>query len=211
MRWWERLPGAGQATAVAEAAVLVSKLVDDGVDDTDAIAQLRAVRGSRQALQALAVLIAESLDKGYPYTRMYRLLRAAADDSLTDPTEQEAATEAGERRLWAQPFAVSFAELAEQVPALPELEQRARRDPESFIRDLSFRESGLIGGTLPRNPRDRQMRVLMGIDKAVKRAIGPDSGQADPVLRSVAAERAAQFHLREVAGIDPRSWRRSSG
>src|SRR4051794_25328428 len=98
MRWWERLPGAGQATAVGEAALLASRLVEDGGDDDDAIAQLRAVRGGRQALQALALLTARSLDKGYPYTRMYRLLRAAADDPLTDPTEREAATEAGERR-----------------------------------------------------------------------------------------------------------------
>jgi hypothetical protein len=211
MRWWERLPRAARSTAVAEAGVLASKLVEDGVDDAEAIEQLRAVRGGRQALEDLGPLIARSLAKGYPYTRIYRLLRAAADDPLAAPIDRESAAEAEQRRLWTQPFAVSFAELAERVPALAELEQRAQRDPESFIRDLPFRESGLIGGTPPRKPRDRQVRVLMGIDKAVKRSLGPDSGLTDPVLRSDAAVRAAQCYLREAAGIDPSTWRRSAG
>src|SRR3954454_5575011 len=147
MRWWERLPGAGRSTAVGEAGVLASKLVEEGGDDAEAIEQLRAVRGGRQALEDLAPLIVRSLDKGYPYTRIYRLLRAAADDPLAAPTDREAAAEAEQRRLWTQPSVVSFAELAERVPALAELEQRAQQDPESFIRDLSFRESGMIGGT----------------------------------------------------------------
>jgi hypothetical protein len=94
------------------------------------------------------------------------------------------------------------------VPALQDLEQRAQSDPDSFLRELSFRESGMIGRTPPRNPQDRQIRIVMGMDKAVKRLLGPSSGLSDPVLASPAAERAAAFHLQQAGGIDPLQWTR---
>src|SRR5829696_5258519 len=98
--------------------------------------------GGLQALQDAVQAMAKNADGGYPASRQYRLLCAAAGEQVPAPTPEEAAVEERQRQLWVQPFAVSFLQLAEQVPALADVEERAQRDPESFIRDLSFRESG---------------------------------------------------------------------
>ncbi|MGY1602464.1 hypothetical protein [Geodermatophilus sp. SYSU D00815] len=182
-------------------------MVEQGVDEDEAVAGLRAVCGP-QALQDAAQLTAHRAGRGYPASREHRLLRAAAGDPLPAPTAEEMAVEARQRQLWEEPFDWSFRLLAEQVPGLRDLELRARTDADSFLRELSFRESGMIGRTPPRNPRDRQMRSVWGMDKAVKRLLGPDSGLPDPVLASPAAERAAAFYLRQAAGIDLRQWRK---
>jgi hypothetical protein len=50
------------------------------------------------------------------------------------------------------------------------------------------------------------MRIVIGMDKAVKRLLGPNSGLSDPVLASPAAVHAATRHLWQVAGIDPLQW-----
>jgi hypothetical protein len=203
MTRWRRTPVAGQVSAAGEAAALAASLVNGGASDAAVLEQLRTVRGGPRALQDAAIVMGRHAAHGYPATRIYRLLRAAADDPVHVPTDEEAAVEATQRQLWEQPVRDSFHLLAEQVAELRQLEQRARDHPESFLRELTARESGVIGGTPPGNPHDRQVGVRMGIDKAVKRLVGPDSGLADPVLSSAAAERAARSHLREVAGIDP--------
>jgi hypothetical protein len=212
MGWWQRLRGFRAAvTSGATATVLASSLVKQDVEDAEAVAQLRALGAGQQTLRDAAGLMARSAKHGYPYSRIHRLLRAAADEPLPAPTEQQATVEARQRQLWMQPFAASFRELAQQVPALEELERRAQDDRDSFMRDLSLRESGLIGAIPPRKQRDREIRVLVGIHKEVKRLVGPQSGVTDPVLSSIAAARAACMHLRETAGIDPRTWSSHGG
>lgn len=109
-----------------------------------------------------------------------------------------------QRQLWEQPFSTSFRQLAEPVPALQELDERIRRDPDSLLSELTFRDTGRIGGPPPvAGSREGRALILVAIQKAVKRLVGPDSGLADPVLASAAAERAAFGHLREAAGIGP--------
>src|SRR3954469_18836587 len=104
MPWWRWLPGGERAVAPAQAVVLAHKLVGQGVDDAEAVAQLRAVPGGRQALAAAAGVTAPNVHEGYPYTRIYRLRRAAADEPLPEPTIEEAAIEARQRQLWEPPF-----------------------------------------------------------------------------------------------------------
>jgi hypothetical protein len=90
------------------------------------------------------------------------------------------------------------------------LEERVRSDPASFLRGLTFRDTGRIGGpALHADTRDGQAQILVAIHKAVKRLVGPNSGSSDPVLGSAAAERAAWQYLLGLTGIDPRSWHRS--
>lgn len=206
MAWWDRVRA--RATSVAEAALLVNHLVEQGADDAEAVGRLRTMSGGPQALRDAAQLLAEKADSGYPAAREYRLLRAAAGDPVPELTAEEQATEARQRQLWQQPLEVSFRQLAQQVPALEDLEQRARSDPDSFLRELSFRESGMVGRTPPRKLGDRESRIVWGMEKAVKRLLGPSSGLSDPVLASPAAERAAAFYLRQAAGIDPQKWRK---
>lgn len=206
MAWWDRLRE--RATAVAEAGLLVHQLVEQGADEAEAVAALRTVSGGSQALRDAAHLVAEKAGSGYPVSREYRLLRAAAGDPVPDLTAEAEAAESRQRQVWEQPFDVSFRQLAQQVPALKDLEQRAQSEPGSFLRKLSFRESGMMGRTPPRKLRDRQVRIVLGIEKAVKRLLGPGSGLPDPVLASSGAERAAVFHLRQAAGIDLQQWRK---
>ncbi len=205
MSWWRQVRE--RATAGAEAVLLAHQLVEQGVDEAEAVARLRAVRGGLPALHHAAEVMAKNADSGYPASEEYRLLRGAAGDRLPAPTAEVAAAEARQRQLREQPSDLSFQQLAEQVPGLLDLERRAVSEPDSFLRELTFRESGMIGRTPPRNPRDRQIRVVMGIDKAVRRLLGPSSGLSDPVLASPAAMQAAVSHLRQAAGIDPRQWR----
>ena len=139
---------------------------------------------------------------------MHRLLRAAADDPLPAPTSEQAAVEARQRQLWEFPSTESFRRLAEQVPALLELEERARSDPAAFLHGLTFRDTGRIGGPPPgADTREGQALILVVLQKSVRRLVGPQSGRPDPVLASAAAERAAWQHLRRATGIDLRAWR----
>jgi hypothetical protein len=208
MAWWQRAPLIRHASAVAEVATRANMLVDEGVDDAEAVAQLRAMGRGPEPLQEAAQLMGRQINRGYPNTRVQRLLRAAAGDPLPALTDAQAAVKDQERRLWEQPFSVSFRQLTAQVPALEGLEDRLRSDPGSFLRGVTFRDTGRIGGPLPRaDSREGQLLILRAIEKAVQRLVGPKSGLSDPVLASAAASRAATQHLREVAGIDPRSWR----
>jgi hypothetical protein len=208
MPWWQRVPGIGRATAAAKAGVFVSRLVDEGLNDAEVVARLRTVRGDRQALQDVARVMAQRVNSGYPSSRIYRLLRAAADDPVPALTDAETAVESRQQQLWNQPFDVSFRQLAEQVPELRKLERSVRTDPGSFLRGLTFRDTGRIGGPPSRADRqDGQMLILRALQKAIRRLVGPRSGLADPVLASAAAERAVWHYLREASGIDPRTWR----
>lgn len=73
---------------------------------------------------------------------------------------------------------------------------------------LTFRDTGRIDGPPPGAAhQDGQALILVTLQKAVRRLVGPRSGLSDPVLASEAAERAAWHYLREASGIDPRTGR----
>lgn len=208
MSWWQRLPGVGRALAASHAAALAYQLVDQRLDDAEAVTRLRATSDGQRALLEAAQLSADIVFHGYPDSRIYRLLRAAAGQPVAALTEAEVAVEARQRQLWEQPVDVSFRELAEQVPELRELERRIRDDPGSFGHGLTFRDTGRIGGPPPPvDTQDGQVTILVELQKAIRRMVGPRSGLTDPVLASGAAERAVQLHLQDATGIDPRSWR----
>jgi hypothetical protein len=182
---------------------LASTLVQQDVRDDEAVVRLSAVPGGREALQETARYVGGLLTNGYPATRIHRLLLAAVDQPVPALTEQEACVESRQRQLSEQPPSVTFGQLAEQVPALRELEQRARTDPKSFLRELSPLEH-LLGG--PGGQAAQQFRITVGMKKAVQRLVGPSAGLSDPVLSSPAAVSSANRYLWRVAGIDPRSW-----
>ena len=173
------------------------------VPDDEAVARLRAMNGGRAALREAAGFVARTVKSGYPATRIHRLLLTAADEPVAAPTAAEAAAEDRQRQLAEQPFSVSFQQLAEQVAGLRELEELARTAPESFLRELSRLER-LLGGRAA--PGAQQFRTTLGMQKAVRRLVGPSSGLSDPILSSSSAERAVTRYLWQVAEIDPRKW-----
>lgn len=196
----------GLSAEAAEAFVLASRLAGADVDDNEAAGRLRAVPGGRDALQETARYVAAQLRHGYPATRIHRLLLTAVGEPVPVPPEEELAVEDGQRQLSKQPWSVTFQQLAEHVPALRDLERRARTDPKSFLRELSPLEH-LLGG---RGARAQQFRITVGMKKAAQRLVGPSAGLSDPVLSSPSAVVSIDRYLWEVAGIDPRSWRRST-
>jgi hypothetical protein len=205
-----RVPGfppAHEVRAASNAVALAHSLIDEGFDDAEAVARLREAPGGRIALERAARMVTLlNQPDTYPHSRVYRWLRAAAGEAVPAPTADEMETETEQRELREQPFPLSFGQLAGQVPALRDLERRARSDPESFLREASVRE-WTIGRRPPRSPHDREIRIYVGMSKAVDRLLGPKSGLADPVLARPSAVRAAVNHLRDLAGIDPMQWR----
>jgi hypothetical protein len=197
MPWRRWVPSGERTMAAARASALAHELVAQGVEDAEAVVQLRAVPGGRRVLVEVAAVNTRFLYQGYPYTRIHRLLRVAAGDPLLQPTDEEAAIEARQRQMWEPPFDDSFRQLAGRVPALLELEERASSDPASFLRGLKFHDTGRIGGPpLRADSREGQAQILAALHKAVRRLVGPRSGLSDPVLGSAAAERAAWQYLR---------------
>jgi hypothetical protein len=138
---------------------------------------------------------------------MHRLLLAAADEPVASPTAAEAAAEERQRQMVQEPYSVSFQQLAEQVPGLRDLEELARTAPQGFLRELSTLER-LLGGR--RAPAAQQFRITLGMQKAVRRLVGPSSGLSDPILASSSAVSAVTRHLWQVAEIDPSTWGPSS-
>ena len=136
-------------------------------------------------------MISRHVSNGYPATRIYRLLRAAADEPVPTLTPEERAVKNRQPQLSERPFSVTFQQLALQVPALRDLEQRARTHPESFMRELSPLER-LLGGP---GARARQFRITVGMRKAVQRLVGPSSGVSDPVASSPAAVSSVDRYL----------------
>lgn len=203
MAWWQRVPIIRRVTAVGEAGALAHALIRQGVDDAEAVSRLRAVRGGRRALHDAARVAVGDLHTGYPVTRIYRLLRTAAEEPVPELTLRESEIEHRQRQLWEQPFSVSFNQLADEVPELRELERRAQRETISFLRGRTSEDSPLSAEAPSLDDRAIRARVVSGIDQAVKRLLGPTSGRSDPVLSSAAATRAAYHHLRETAGIGP--------
>jgi hypothetical protein len=200
-RWRRRIRESLDARIGANATVTAVRLMQEGASDEEVVAGLRAIPGGQDELAAVAGVMAKSVDKGYPFNRLHRVLSEAAGLPMPATTAEERLAEAEQRKLRDQPSAVSFEQLATQLPALRRLEVQARNDPESFVRELTFRESGMIGKTLPRNQRDRELRIAMGIDKAVSALIGPGSSAVDSVAKSDAAASAVSAHLQQVAGI----------
>jgi hypothetical protein len=193
------------------AITLAGTLVRQKVDDDAVVTQLRDVGGGSPALQEAAAIMARPAAAGYPHSRVHRLLLIAAGRPRAPLTSEEQETEAAQRLMWEQPPPVSFRRLAGLVPALAELERKLSSDADRFLRDLPFRESGLIGGTPPRDAQDRETLLISAVYTAVKRLLGPASGSSDPLLSSAAAERAARLHLWQVAGVDPTSKRPPRG
>ena len=76
--WWQPVPSVRRASAGAKAVDLAHKLVEQGVDDVEAVARLREVEGGQRALQDAVRVIAQHADSGYPNSRIRRLLGAAA-------------------------------------------------------------------------------------------------------------------------------------
>ena len=147
-------------------------------------------------------MIGRHVSNGYPATRIHRLLRAAADEPVPALTPEERAVENRQRQLSEQPFAVTFQQLAQPVPALRDLEERARTHPKSFLRELSPLER-LLGGP---GARARQFWITVGMRKAVQPLVGPSSGVSYPVFSSPAAVNSVDRYLWQIAGIDPHSW-----
>jgi hypothetical protein len=193
--------------AVGEAVVLAFELVGGGVEEAEAMTRLRALPGGRAALQDAAQMQARNANKGYPYGPVYRLLRASSGEPVSPPNSAEMAAEARQRQLLLQPLSTSFGELAEQVPALRELEQRAREAPAGLMHDLSAADIGMSGGTIPHaETHAGQVLILRALNQAVRQVVGPHSVQSDPVLVSGAARNVAFHYLLRLTGIDPQSW-----
>jgi hypothetical protein len=190
-----------------EAIRLASQLVHEGVDEAVAVESLRAMRGGRKALQNAAQMLARYANNGYPLGPMYRLLRAAYGEPVAPLSSEEIVAEARERQLKMQPLSTSFAELAELVPGLRDLEQRVRTNPAELIRDLPPAVIARFGGTLPRLDSEAgQMLTLHVVREAVQQLVGPSSGQPNPVLASSAASDVANQYLAKLTGIDPQTW-----
>jgi hypothetical protein len=125
------------STEAADAFVLASDLVREGVEEGEAVARLSAVPGGRRTLQETARYTGAYIENGYPATQMRRLLWAATGQPIQAPTAEETAVENRQRQLAEQPPSAAFQQLAEQVPELRDLDQRARTNPKSFLRELS--------------------------------------------------------------------------
>jgi hypothetical protein len=190
--------------AAGEAVVLAFNLIQE-VDEAEAVMRLQASPGGRRTLRNAAEMTARNADNGYPYGPAYRLLRAASGDPVPPPNREELAAEARERQLLLQPLPTSFDELAEQVPALRELEQQLRDDPAAIVRDLPAAGTDTFGGTIPDPSTPAgQALILTALHEGVRRLVGPHSGQSDRVLASSAALNLVCDHLRPLTGINPR-------
>jgi hypothetical protein len=107
--------------------------------------------------------------------------------------------ENAQRQLWHQPPSATFDQLARRLPELRRLDQRPRTDRTSFLRELSPIER-LLGGL---GVKGQRFRIALGLQKAVRRLVGPAAGFSDPVLSSRAALIAVSKHLRQVAEAGP--------
>ena len=135
---------------------------------------------------------------------MHRLLLAAAGETVAAPSEEVAAVEERQRQLLEQPPRLTFEQLAEVVPALRDLERRARSDPGGFLRELSEFERSFGG---PKEPEAaEQFRIALGIRRAVSRVVGPFAAHPDPVVTSPWAEFPVTKYLWAVANIDRTGW-----
>src|SRR4051794_3771829 len=174
-RWWQKKKAEWRARVDENPTVVAVRMMQAGAADEEIGARLRALPGGQRGAASAAGVAAKSVDRGYPHTRLHRLLREAAGQPLPPLRAEEQELMNRQRQLREQPASVSFDQLAADEPALRDLERQAREDPESFVRDLSFGESGMIGKTLPRKQRDRQLVITRGIDKAVSVLLGPGS------------------------------------
>lgn len=189
MRW---VRGGPEAT---DALQLVIRLVGQGLPDEQIVERLRAVPGGTRALRK-AARVTESAHS-YPGEQHHALLVAAAEGTpMPKMAEEKRAEHEQQRQLLMMDPAEGFALLAQQIPALLDLEERARQGvPEAewprmarWVRD---------GG------RSREVGMIMLLMNTWRQLVGPDSNQQDPLLASVAAEATVRRHLARVTGALP--------
>jgi hypothetical protein len=170
---------------LAHAAVQVAAEVPD---DSQAVAAIKAVGGKSKSYK----LAAEYLRRDrYRYEhrngrRAVRLLEAVADGSGPPAVargEDESLFRAVDD-LEAHPAEEAFAMLAEEVPALWELERQ-------------LAESRSAEGWVDRDA-DPLVRGILG---SLDRLVGPEAPRGSPLVRSATAHRCARVHLLGTVGL----------
>jgi hypothetical protein len=173
---------------------LAMRLVLDGGADEDILRRLKAVPGGAKALRK-AARPRKGLE-GYPADRVRELLLAAADGSTPPP--RSAKQEQQDDLLRLDP-AEGFALLATRLPALLELERRARDGvPPS--------ERGAMARAAARSGDDPQLAAMASMSVLLKEAaslVGPKSGASDSLLASPTAASVVRRYLAKVSGATP--------
>jgi hypothetical protein len=153
-------------------------------DDAAAVAELRSVVSAEPGgARALLERFADARESAQT-DRIYRLVRAALDDTPVAPVSPErAALFARLEALVSMPMGDAFRELAEREPALDRLAATVDRFPTAAPMDA-----------------DEALAWQMAQHRRVAKLVGPRAGHADAVLSTYRMVQLVVAYLRIAAG-----------